>query len=182
MPRNWTKLASTYLVKNRWIRLREDKCLLPNNKSIDDYYVLEYSDWVNVVAITTNNDVVLVKQYRHGAGKVTLELPSGGVEVSDDDAAQTAQRELLEETGYRATKLIKLGVLSPNPATHTNKVHSFLAKGVVLSDKQNLDDTEDIEVVLMPLAELREQVIKGSFAQAMHVAAIFLALEKLKTQ
>jgi len=180
MPKAWKQVNTKYIIKNRWISLRQDECQLPTKKTINDYYVLEYPDWVNVVAITCEQEVVLVKQYRHGLGQVTLELPSGVVEVSDETALETAKRELLEETGYSATSLIKTSALSPNPASHTNQTHSFLALNVTLTNAQALDETEDIEVVLMPLADLKAQAMQGAFSQAMHVASIFLALEKLK--
>src|SRR6267142_715416 len=111
---------STYIVKDRWFSLRADACRIPNGRTIAPYYVFEYPPWVNVVALTENGHVVLVKQYRHGLQRTLIELSSGGVEPQDTSPLAAARRELLEETGSTGKHFIQTGVRSANPVNHAN--------------------------------------------------------------
>src|SRR6187551_202366 len=106
----WEKLSSKYLVKEKWATLRVDTCRMPDGKIVDDYYVLEYSGWVNVVAMTADNEFILIKQYRHAVSEVITEIPGGCIDAgeSPEDAAK---RELLEETGYVFDKIEPLSTL-----------------------------------------------------------------------
>jgi 8-oxo-dGTP pyrophosphatase MutT (NUDIX family) len=151
---------------------------MPSGRVVDPYYVLEYPDWANVVAVTRDHEVVLVRQYRHALGEVVLELPGGCVDSADQSPEAAARRELLEETGYSAGNVIRVGELSPNPATHSNLVHGFLAMGCERTTEPALDPQEQIEVVLVPLEDLAA-VARSEFRQAMHVASVFLALSAL---
>jgi 8-oxo-dGTP pyrophosphatase MutT (NUDIX family) len=166
-------------VKDKWLSLRADTCLLPNGKIVEPFYVIEYSTWVNVVALTKNQEVVLVEQYRHGIQKTVLELPGGCMEVEDVEPLEAAKRELLEETGYTSNNFIETGVISPNPATHNNYIHCFLATDLELVADLKLDDTEQINVVLLPLNKVVESINSGIFLQAIHISSLFLALKKL---
>jgi ADP-ribose pyrophosphatase len=174
----WKVTHSHYLHRGDWSTLRVDSCVMPSGRVVDPYYVLEYPDWVNVVAVTSDRQVVLIRQYRHGLGQVLLELPAGCVDSADTSPEAAARRELLEETGYSADRVVALGELSPNPATHDNLVHSFLATGCVRTCDPTLDPQEEIAVVLAPLEDLA-QVARSEFKQAMHVASVFLALPEL---
>ena len=92
---DWKIIKSKYIVKDKWLTVRADTCKLPSSNVIDPYYVLEYLTWLNIVALTENDDIVLVKLYRHGLGKTVVELPSGGVESYDESVLSAARRELL---------------------------------------------------------------------------------------
>ncbi len=167
----WKILESHHLLKN----VRIDKCELPNGKIIDGF-VLEYGDWVNILALTKKHEVVLVRQYRHGARKVILELPGGAMDVEDDSPMQAARRELLEETGYASDTFIQIGCVSPNPANQTNLIYSFLALDVEKVGSQDLDATEEIEVVHKPLDDVITMSKNGELFQSMQVSAVFFAL------
>jgi ADP-ribose pyrophosphatase len=141
--------------------------------------VLEYPDWVNVVAITDAEDVVLVRQYRHGIGQVVLELPSGVVDKDDAGPLETARRELLEETGYASESFRLTGVLSANPATHSNLTHCYLATGCRKIAEPRLDEIEELEVEVVPLDRLGGLARHGALLQSLHVGAVFFALAEL---
>lgn len=176
---DWILLKSKYVVKDKWITVRADTCQMPNGTIVEPYYVLEYPTWVNVVALTKNQEVILVKQYRHGLKQTVLELPCGAVEAEDVSPLEAAKRELLEESGYTSNNFIETGILSPNPANHTNLTHCFLATDVELVAALKLDATEHIDVVLLPLNKLIEVIDNGVFLQALHMSSLFFALKKL---
>jgi ADP-ribose pyrophosphatase len=167
----WKILESHHLHKN----IRIDKCELPNARVIDGF-VLEYDDWVTILALTRQQEVVMVRQYRHGAQKVILELPGGAMEPEDESPLQAARRELLEETGYASDRFIQIGCVSPNPAIQTNLIYSYLALDAEKIGSQNLDGTEEIEVVLKPLEEVIAMAMHGELLQSMQVSAVFFAL------
>jgi len=170
-PEHWQVLESIYLHRRPWLTMRQDKVRLASGRTIDDYYVQEFPAWVNVLAITEDGDAVLIRQYRHGLGEVSWELPAG---VLDDGESPLdgAKRELLEETGYSGGAWTPLMELSPNPAIQNNLSYSFLAVGVSLAGSQQLDPTEEITVHLTPLDRLREIVFDGGMLQALHSAPV----------
>ncbi|MEH1853395.1 MAG: NUDIX hydrolase [Nostoc sp.] len=176
---DWVVLKSRHIVKDRWISARSDTCQMPNGTIVDPYYFLEYPTWVNVVALTKNQEVVLVEQYRHGLKKTILELPSGAVEAEDVFPLEAAKRELLEETGYTSNNFIETGILSPNPANHSNLTHCFLATDVEHVSDLKLDVTEQINVVLLPLENLIELIDNGRFLQTLHISSLFFSLKKI---
>ena len=169
----WKVLESNYLHP----RFRIDKCELANGNLLDAT-IFEFRSWANIVALTKNGDVVLVKQYRHGVNDVLLEFP-GGVVEDEEDPIVGARRELLEETGYRAVELIAIGNIYPNAALQTNTLHCYLALDAEKVAEQNLDAGEDIEVHLMPLDELVELAKHGEFHHGLMVAILFRALAYL---
>jgi 8-oxo-dGTP pyrophosphatase MutT (NUDIX family) len=158
-------------------RFRIDKCELPNGNFLDAT-IFEFRAWTNVVPLTRNGEVVLVRQYRHGVCEALLELP-GGVVEEGEDPAEGAKRELVEETGYAARDMILVGKLYPNPALQVNTLYCFLALDVEQVQEQNLDPGEDIEVELVPLDELVEMAKHAQFPHALHVAVLFQALAYL---
>ena len=178
-PFDWKLLKSAYVLQDHWLSLRADTCQLPNGHTIAPYYVLEYPAWVNVVALTEDYHVILVRQYRHGVQQTVLELPAGTVEATDASPRAAVQRELLEETGYASPHVVETGRLSPNSATHTNLTYCFLATGVERVAEPMTEDTEQVETVLMSLADVIRLASTGGLLQAMHVSALFLALHAL---
>lgn len=174
----WKLLSSEYIHKGKWATLRVDKCKMPNGTIVDDYYVLEYGTWVNGVAITKDNEVLMVKQYRHAADIISLEIP-GGVVDEGEDPQQALRRELLEETGYQFDDFEFLCELCPNPSTGNNRVYSYLAKGGFLVQEQALDDHEDIIVEKYSLEEVKQLLLENKIDQSMHCSTLFYALAKL---
>ncbi|MGC8775584.1 MAG: NUDIX hydrolase [Chlorobaculum sp.] len=170
-PERWEVLESTYLHRRPWLTVRQDRVRLSSGRTIDDYYVQEFPHWVNVLAITEERHAVLIRQYRHGLGEVSWELPAGVLD-EEESLLDGAKRELLEETGYSGGRWTPLMELSANPALQNNISYSFLAEGVSLSGTQHLDPTEEIIVHLTPLDRLREIVFDGGMIQALHAAPI----------
>src|SRR5215210_6359600 len=123
----WKVLESQYLHKQPWFTVRKEKCELPNGKIMQAYYTLEYPAWVNAFALTEDDQVLMVKQYRHGLGIISTELPGGVVDAGETPEIAIA-RELREETGYEFTSLDYLGKISANPATSNNYTHMYIAK------------------------------------------------------
>jgi ADP-ribose pyrophosphatase len=142
-------------------------------------YVLEYPTWVNVVALTQDHHIVLVRQYRHGVQQTVLELPSGTVEATDVSPLAAIQRELLEETGYSGALVVETGRLSPNSANHANWTYCFLATGVERVAEPLAEETECVETVLMPLSDVVRLASQGGLLQTLHVGALFFALHAL---
>lgn len=179
-PKPWKILSSQHLVQNHFISIRVDRCQLPTGQEIEPYFVIEYRPWVNVVAVTQENQVVLVRQYRHGLGMNVLELPGGTLDPGETSPMDAMQRELLEETGYQAENWVQIGKVSPNPAANTNYAYCFFASNARLVAEQHLDETEDLEVVLMPVNQVLEATRKGELLQAIHISSVFFALPWLE--
>ena len=175
----WKVLSSEYLYKASWFTIRKDVCETPQGKIIDPYYVYEFPTWVSALAITKDNKVVMVRQYRHGLEETIIEVPGGCVDDTDKSLQDAVARELVEETGYEFTAYHYLGKVSPNPSTNNNWMHMFLATGGELVKEQVLDHNEEIEVVVMELEELREMIEQNQIVQALHVCTIMYGMGKL---
>ena len=166
----WKILESTYIRP----RIRIDQCDLPNGNLLEAT-IFEFRKWANVLAITKDQQAVLVRQYRHGAEKVLLELP-GGVVEDGEDPMDGIKRELMEETGYTSSNIIEVGRIYPNPALQTNQLFCYLAFDAEKIGVQELDAGEDIEVQLVPLDELIKMAGKEEFSHALNIAVLFQAL------
>ena len=178
-PRPWTTDRSTVLLdRPPWLRLREDAVRLPTGAVLDPYYVLEYADWACVVPVTGEGRVVMVEQWRHGVGAVSLEFPAGAIDPGEGPES-AARRELREEAGVEASALEPLGRVAVEPARHTNWAHLFLAWDVARSASVRPDPGEDLVVREVPLVDLRGLVAQGRIVHGAHVAAAFLALDRL---
>lgn len=176
--KTWKVLDSEYQIKRPWLTARRDHLLLPDGREIPEYYVLEYPDWVNVIAITKDGYFVMERQYRHALGCTCYELPCGVMEEGETPL-DAAQRELEEETGYAGGEWKKLIVLSANPSTMTNLTHCFLATEVEKTSEQHLDATEELEVHLLTREEVCSVLRKNEMMQSLMVAPLlkYLSLE-----
>jgi ADP-ribose pyrophosphatase len=139
-----------------------------------DFHVIETRDWVNVVPITANGDVVLVRQFRHGIRDLTLEVPAGIIDPTDSDPAVAARRELREETGYDCAELRGLGTVHPNPAIMNNQCHMFVAYGARQVGAPQWDGTEELEVTVVPLDTVPDLIRSGALSNALTIVAFHL--------
>jgi len=164
----WKVLKSQEVLKSGFFRLRVDQCELPDGRNMPRYYVMEFLDWVNVVPVTSSGQIVMVEQYRHGAGDVFLEIPGGGTHPDDgSNALLGGQRELREETGYESSEWINCGFHYPNPALQNNRMHTFLALDCRPVGPPELDPFEDLRVFEMPVREVYARLERGEFQHAL---------------
>jgi 8-oxo-dGTP pyrophosphatase MutT (NUDIX family) len=168
--------GSEALLSTPIFRLRKDRAEHPRTGHVGDYYVLENPDWVNIVALTDQREILLVRQWRHGSARIELELPAGMVEVGEAPAAAGA-RELLEETGYAAERWTMLGQVSPNAAYQSNTCFTLLAEGCRRAGEVSFDPGEDIELVTVSQGELRDLVRRGEFRNALVLVGLLWWLE-----
>lgn len=169
----WKVLSSEYLHKAPWLTVRKDHVVLPNGNHIPSYYILEYPDWVNTIAITREGRFVFIRQYRHGLQKTSYELCAGVCEKEDGSPLASAQRELWEETGYGNGTWKEYMQLSANPSTHTNITHCFLATDVEKVSEQHLEATESLTVHLLSLEEVKALLQRGEIYQALMAAPLW---------
>lgn len=177
----WKTISSKYLFddQNLWFKVRKEVCQAPDGRIIDPYYVYEFPEWATAFALTEDNKVILVKQYRHPIAEISIELPGGCVDDTDKDYQAAIARELLEETGYEFSSYESLGRISANASTNTNWMHMFLARGGKKVSEQKLDHNEEIVVELCSIDEVKQLLRENRIVQAMHVTTILYALEKI---
>lgn len=176
----WKVLNSIYTYKSPFGNLRRDTCQMSDGTVIENYFVNEYADWVNAIVLTEDEEVVLVKQYRHPGNDFYLEVPAGKVEEGEsyEDAIR---REVREETGYVSEQeLFPLGEFIVNPATQTNKVITFLMIDAKRTYEQELDETEVVEVKHFPFASIGEMIRNKEITQLFTVTAYHLAKEFIR--
>ena len=168
---HWTTVHSEQLQDCRVFTVHRDLWRSPEGEE-HPFFRIDAPDWVNVVPITEDGRVVFIRQFRHGAGKITLEIPGGMVDPGESPATAAA-RELLEETGYRGDAVESLGVVNPNPALFTNRCHTFVARNA--TQVANITNTgrERTEVELIPADEVPERLLAGDIEHALVVAALY---------
>lgn len=171
-PMQWEVLESEYLFKRPWLTARREHVKLPTGAEIQDFYILEYPDFCNVIAITKEGQFVIERQYRHAQQITGYEIPAGCVEPGED-AMEGAKRELYEETGYSGGEWQHFMTISPNPGACTNYSHTFLAIGVEKVSTQHLEESEDIRIELFSEEEVFDMLQRGEFHQAMMVAPLW---------
>lgn len=169
---SWTRLRSHKFQDYTVAKTREDIVVDPRNGSEHPRFILETPDWCNIIPVTRDGKVVMVRQYRFGAAQLSLELP-GGIVDPGEAPLKAATRELEEETGYRAKQVLSLGDVSPNPAFQTNRCHCFLALNVEPGPARP-EAGEDLEVVLVERASIPGRIRSGEISHALMVAAFYL--------
>ena len=173
----WKIIDQQYLEKNDWVCLRKDSCETPAGVKIEDYYIMELNDVASVVALTKDNEIVLVQEYKHGVQKEVLQIPSGYVD-DGEDALEAAKRELLEETGYGDGNWVSLGKFTGSPGKLNHYYHFFLVTDVEKVSEPKQDAIEDLTVSLVPFSDV-EEVLKTAVTDMASPAAILFAKNKL---
>ncbi len=171
-PGLWKTKGSEYLVKRPWLTARKDHVVLPDGQENPEHWVIEYSDWVNVIAITTDGEFVFERQYRHGLGIVEYEICAGVIE-NGETPVEAAKRELLEETGYCGGKWSLEMVTCQNPSVCSNLTYCFIARDVERASDQKLDYTEDISVHLLSPKEVHSLLKADRLKQALMTAPLW---------
>lgn len=172
-PALWRRLGSEQLADCRVFKVRRDRSADPRDGREHDFFVIEAPDWINVVPVTDDGRVVLIEQYRHGTGELSLEIPGGMVDPGESPE-ETAARELLEETGYGGGELTLVGKTRPNPAIQNNWLHTYVARGVRLRAEPVFHGTEQTVVRLVAFEEIPRLIREGAVTHSLVVAAFHL--------
>lgn len=168
-------------MQSGFFRVRKDTCELPDGRVMPTYYVLEFPDWVNVVPLTSDGKVILLRQHRHGVEEDCLEIPGGSSHPGGkEDPRLAAERELLEETGYCAKEWISCGYHFPNPALQTNRMHTYIALGCEKVSEPNLDPFEDLYTEIVDFPKFIERYHDGEFSHSLIAASIGRSLKYFK--
>lgn len=170
----WRILSRELLIDRRWLRVYEERAQLSNGHTIEDFHLVETPPWVAVVALTALGELVFVDQYRRGLDGLSRELPAGVIEPGEAPL-EAARRELLEETGHTAEEWLPLGTMAPEPSRSTSRAHLFFARGAHRVAAQRLDDSEEVSVHLVPVAEALRGLEEGLVVHGTHIGALLLA-------
>lgn len=178
MKEQWKILSSSIVYQKKWLRVREEACQLPDGRILNPYISLDVPGFCNIFIVTENEEVVLVKQYRHAAGIVSIELPGGMVDPGEEPL-QAAVREMREETGYASDDVKLLYAVSPNPPLEKNTAWFYLAKNARPTHAIELDAFEDIELLHVSKQEFINMLLKYEFTHGVQTGAMYAAAIEL---
>jgi len=173
MIRPWVQVKSTPLGDFRIFTLRSDQKISPRTGQPHDFFILDCVDWVNVIAVTPDNQLVMVEQYRHGSNTVELEIPGGIMDAHDGSPVHTAIRELKEETGYEGENARLIGEIFSNPAILTNKTFTVLVQNCALRYDVQLDGGEDLTTRVVAITEIPNLISAGRIRHSLVVVALY---------
>ena len=177
----WRVLSTSQVLDTTHLKIRSERVALPDGTILPAYYITENRGWVGIVPVTADGRFLINRQYKHGIGEFVLEFPAGGIDEGEDDPLVAANRELMEESGYSAKpdKIELLTEMIANPTSAVTRIWFYLARDVRKTGEQKLDPAEEIENFLVTPAELLELIHSGQFTVQGHIAAAYMALEKL---
>ncbi len=173
MIQPWKKIGSKPLGDFRIFTIRSDLTISPRTGKEHDVFVIDCVNWVNVIAVTPENQLVMVEQYRHGSDTVELEIPGGMMDTADESPEATGARELREETGYVGGKPRLIGEIFPNPAIMSNRCFTVLMEDCHCAHEVQFDHGEDLATRLVPVAEIPKLVAGGKIKHSLVVAALY---------
>jgi 8-oxo-dGTP pyrophosphatase MutT (NUDIX family) len=169
----WQEISDELIANLYIFNAHRVRRISPRTGKVHPFVVLKSPEWVNVLPVTPEGKVLFVHQFRQGTGTITMEVPAGMVDPDDPDPAETARRELLEETGYSAETVICTGIVESNPAFMNNRCHTFLALNVRKVQEPQLDGGEDIVLEEVPLDQLDSLVTSGRVAHSLTLCAFY---------
>jgi ADP-ribose pyrophosphatase len=173
MIKTWKTVSSKPVGDFRIFNIRSDHKISPRTGEEHDFFVINSVNWVNIIALTPENQLVMVEQYRHGSDTVELEVPGGMIDATDASPIETAERELREETGYEGTNGKIIGQTFPNPAIMSNTCYIVLLENCRLKHGVTFDAAEDLITRLVPVADLPDLVASGKIAHSLVVVALY---------
>jgi ADP-ribose pyrophosphatase len=173
MIKPWKKVGSKQVGDFRIFKMRSDTLVNPRTGQEHDFYVFDTVNWVNVIAVTTDEKLVMVEQYRHGSNTVELEIPGGMMDPHETDPVAAGARELREETGYEGVRARELGKVWSNPAIMNNTTFTVLVETCELKHGLELDGGEDLNTRLVPINEINQLIADGTIKHSLVVVALF---------
>ena len=171
-PEIWKRKSSKQITDCRIFKVREDFCERESDNSKNSFFVIENPDWVNIIGLTKDDEVILIEQFRHGSEEIILEIP-GGMLDENEKPEIAAKRELAEETGFAAKKIIYLGKSAPNPAIQNNTIFHYLALDCEKTQKTNFDEHESVITKLVPVSEIENLIASGEITHALAIAGFY---------
>jgi len=181
MIKKWKTISKPKTTNFNIFSINTTMRVSPRTGTKSYFYTIHSKDWLNIIATTSENKIILIKQYRHGSNKIEVEIPGGIVENNRISIKSEALRELKEETGYFGKKAVEIGCVNPNPALFTNKCYTFLVPNVKLNGSQLLDNTEDIEVEKHSISEIEGMIKDGTITHGLVITAFYFYKKYLKT-
>jgi ADP-ribose diphosphatase len=169
-PRKWRTLKSDVAYHTPIFDLHRRRSTHPR-RGERDFFILDAPNWINIIPLARNGNVVMIRQWRHGISEFTLEIPGGMVDSDDLSPMHAARREMIEETGFDSDAIIELGKVHPNPAIQGNICFSFLASNVHQVERVALPGDAETEVMLVPMREIRGLIASGKIMHALTIAA-----------